>query len=289
MRQSWSNLELIKLEDGMPCGISLGFDFCAEHEMGTEGINHALELGHAGKTGLARFLAKPIDESNLRLALYERTKATKTIAAETRLVFHLRPEVAQDLASPKCTRRGLPAAWIEDGACDKPLKASWGKDGFCIRAFGDEERDMVRKLHDAARAGDLLVSSAGSANPFSRGGLCLTILSMIPQSVHDAVAEQEAEQKRLEAAVAKTKIEKTLTKAGLRWYALKPSWSDGFKSVKRPISAQDDDAAVAPKTKHPVMFFLNPMEQHKYNHGWFTVEELQDWAKGAGPIMKTAA
>lgn len=34
------------------------------------------------------------------------------------------------------------------------------------------------------------------------------------------------------------------------------------------------------------MFWLNPMNQKKYNHGWFTIEELQQWAKDNGPIVK---
>jgi hypothetical protein len=31
--------------------------------------------------------------------------------------------------------------------------------------------------------------------------------------------------------------------------------------------------------------FLNPMEQSIHNSGWFTVEQLEEWAKDSGPVM----
>jgi len=40
-------------------------------------------------------------------------------------------------------------------------------------------------------------------------------------------------------------------------------------------------------TKYPVMFWLNPQEQNKYRCGWFTVEELTEWAEDKGTIIKT--
>ena len=59
-------------------------------------------------------------------------------------------------------------------------------------------------------------------------------------------------------------LEKILEKAKCRYYALSLRW-------------KDDD-------KKEVIFWLNPMEQDKNNFGWFTVEDLKDWAKGKGKI-----
>ena len=33
--------------------------------------------------------------------------------------------------------------------------------------------------------------------------------------------------------------------------------------------------------------WLNPKEQHKYNYGWYTIEDLSDWLNDKGKIMKT--
>lgn len=286
MRQSSQDIELIILDDASPCGISLGHGYCAEHEMGREGINDALGINPALGSGLLKYHAKAIDPADQRLSLYERKKGTKTIPAETRLTFHQDPRRAQDLAQPKSTLWDLPSVWVRDGVADSKLSVSWDSRGFCIRAFGAEEREMVRKLHAAALDGDLLVSQSSSANPFSRSGLCLTILSMIPQKVHDEVAEKEAAQKRLDDAAAATGIKETLTSAGRRWYALAAGWSDSFKTIIRSGPGDERGPIERPETKHPVMFFLNPMEQKNNHSGWFTVEELEAWGRNEGPILK---
>lgn len=62
-------------------------------------------------------------------------------------------------------------------------------------------------------------------------------------------------------------------KAGLSWYALKPAWRDFFED---PVY----------QSEYKVIFFLNPEGQNKYNSGWFTVEELLQWIKGKGPVIR---
>lgn len=292
MRQSWNNLELIALEDQTPCGISLGFDYCAEHETSSLQFKKYLGVGYASQKGLRQHLAKPIEVDDPRLVFYNRDKATKTIAAETRLAFQIDQDYIWDSSASKSTSLSSThpksvAVFIKHGKSSRPLAAAWGSDGFCIRAFGDAEREMVRKLYAAALNGNLLISQAGSSNPFDGAGLCLTILDMIPQSVHDTIAEQEANQERLKKAVAETGIEKTLKDAGLSWYALSPEWSNFFKTIGRKDPATGQRIRIQPTTKHPVMFFLNPRKQDLYNYGWFTVEDLEAWAQNEGPVIKT--
>jgi hypothetical protein len=54
----------------------------------------------------------------------------------------------------------------------------------------------------------------------------------------------------------------------LGYFALSPSWKTNGES------------------KHPVMYWLNPRKQDKVNYGWFTVEQLEQWIEGKGPIPK---
>lgn len=58
------------------------------------------------------------------------------------------------------------------------------------------------------------------------------------------------------------------------YFALVPAWVGDKKR-------QD--------TSHGVYFWLNPMHQDRYNSGWFTVEELDEWLEGRGPVMKHAS
>ena len=61
-------------------------------------------------------------------------------------------------------------------------------------------------------------------------------------------------------------IEKELKKAKKEYHALTPEW-------KNPATRE-------------MWFWLNPRDQNQYNYGRFTLEELQEWAKDKGPIMK---
>lgn len=62
----------------------------------------------------------------------------------------------------------------------------------------------------------------------------------------------------------KTKIKKILDRAGKKYFALSPRWKD--------------------ENKKEVIFWLNPYYQDIDNFGWFTVDDLKDWAKGKGKI-----
>lgn len=68
--------------------------------------------------------------------------------------------------------------------------------------------------------------------------------------------------------VAATRIEEMLKKAGKGYFAL-----------SRP---RKNDAG-------ELTMWLNPMEQHKYESGWYTIKQLEDWAKDKGPVMKGCA
>jgi hypothetical protein len=67
-----------------------------------------------------------------------------------------------------------------------------------------------------------------------------------------------------------------LTKAKKKWFALSPKWSGEIKStVNGEINTQFD-----------VIFWLNPMDQHTNNAGWWTVEQLMQWGEGKGPVVE---
>jgi len=284
MRQSWSDLELIGTSDDAICGISLGYDYCAEHERGHASMGQALGVGHAGTSGLEQFLSKAIDAQDPRMVLYERAKATKTIAAETRLIFHTNARTSQELAAAKPNDGRLPAISVENGKSNRPLYASWNSDGFCIRAFGDDERDTVRRIHAALIQEDLMISSAASANPFGRGGLCLTILSAVHQSDHDSFAAAEDDARRLASAASATGIETVLKTSGRTHRALQARWSHEMKTVLRNTPEGDRKPVPRPKSAHPVIFFLNPAGPAEQS-GWYTVEELEAWCRGEGPVL----
>lgn len=85
------------------------------------------------------------------------------------------------------------------------------------------------------------------------------------------VRDEDARQ--LQTAAEKTGIAKKLKKSRPQLDALKPAWRDFFED---PVY----------QSEYKVIFFLNPEGQNKYNSGWFTVEELLQWIKGKGPVIR---
>ena len=57
---------------------------------------------------------------------------------------------------------------------------------------------------------------------------------------------------------------------GRAYLCLSPQWISGDR-----------------KSQHPVMYWLNPADQDKNNAGWFTVEELDQWIAGTGPVVNS--
>lgn len=128
-------------------------------------------------------------------------------------------------------------------------------------------------------------------NPFSHAGLVIAIVSRMPEQARAAVDASDAETVRLEEAVEATGIRERIEarrkdlsgwSGGPAFHALAPRWSSSIRTVMR----EGEEVALA--TEHPVVFFLNPARQKDHNHGWFTVEELDLWLEGGGPVIRKA-
>lgn len=141
------------------------------------------------------------------------------------------------------------------------LVFAWDADTFGLMDFTLEGKTRVDELHEAFLRGDVAIGRGA--------GLTFKILSRISKEECNEVLASDLDRRALETAAMKTGIEKELRAAGKSWYGLKPAWADEKKTVVR--------------------FFLNPVDQHINNFGWFTVDELRLWARGKGPVPKARA
>src|SRR5690606_5349289 len=106
--------------------------------------------------------------------------------------------------------------------------------------------------------------------PFHTGGLHFIIVSKTPDHIKQMLWLEHTDSNRILEAVEEIGIEEDLKAAGKRWFALSPRF---FK----------DEAG-----NEIIKFWLNPMEQHLNDSGWFTEEELRQWIKDEGPIPMKA-
>lgn len=258
-----------RTETGHIESVNLGADYAAEHEWGIERTEYRFGLDKSAAPGVPRRTITRVPEG----LIFD----TKRHIIECGVL-------ANGTAATEHARRTL--GRIHD---DEEIAGAWDQGEFAVlfpntQQGEDDLLDFVTAFHDLDVA--FLFQNVGS-NPFARAGLNLVIVSRLPKEIVDDLAEKDADHDALVAAVAATGIEARLDEWGKtenRWgakpyYALSPRWSEP------PMTVFDNRTL---ESKHPVAFFLNPREQQLYRSGWYTVEDLEAWMEGRGPVVKTA-
>jgi hypothetical protein len=253
MRKGY-NSEFLKDDNGNLLGINLGSDFCAEHEWGIDGIRRRFAIAKDSSVlGIQRRMINNVPENLIykEIQLNNKKYTVLILISPWALEYcNTKPEeewVPNDLKPYK-----------DDLVC------AWDENTFGI-LVSDKFSKEISKLHDAFQRKDIAVGIAPS-QVFNNGGLKFTIASKLSKEVVDDIYNNDIDAINLEKASEATGIHEILQKAGKNYYALSPRWKD--------------------KSKREVLFWLNPMEQHIHNFGWFTVDDLKEWANNKGKIMK---
>lgn len=285
MRRGNQDRQIIRNDAGELVAINLGFDFCCEHECGT--AQFYKRLGITGPTkklqGVESRRIQELDPNDVVVHEYK----TDTILVWN-YVRYCRTDEERAERLKDMPRELTAPTWSKAKDEDKEWSAAWssgpGSPDFGLR-FRKGSDDIIYELKAALDRKDVsLWTNAGGFG--GRGGLTLAITSKIPEDVNAKMIEGDLDAINLAKAATKTgikiKLETATTNdqnttgsswnAKFRFYALSPRWIDD-KS----------------KSKHPVVFWLNPMNQKENNSGWFTVEDLEQWIKGEGPIPKPDA
>lgn len=145
---------------------------------------------------------------------------------------------------------------------DRHIFTAWDDGSFGILVDETYKKELA-DLYDAFNKKDI-VFGMGRGNVFKNSGLLLIVRSAMSK---EELYEKDLDYLNLQKAAEKTGIAKKLKEVGKKYYALSPRWKDET-------------------TKKEVIFWLNPMDQHIYNSGWYGIEELMQWANNEGPIIK---
>jgi hypothetical protein len=153
---------------------------------------------------------------------------------------------------------------------EQTIGGAWSDDDFGISVTVNDKESFafIKKLAKAIEVGDFAVWQGGedSNNPFARAGLVVAIASLVPQELKDYMLKCHEDEKKLKDADEATGIKALLKEKNKGFFACSPHWmGERFKDTT---------------SNHPVIYWLNPMEQDENNYGWFTVEQLTDWANG---------
>lgn len=259
MRQGNEN-GIILNEQGQIVAVNLGADYCAEHEWGIRRIQIKFGFG--------------LNDSHFGL---ERRKITKSSTEllwvpEVKFEYFVRPRSRKLLKFAGLFYDGYNDSIEKAADCvkrtayaspEKDLISLWCESEFCVMAHKPEQIAQLQEVYNAFASNDIAIWRGGG-HVFKNAGLCIAIASRLSQEVLDNWKKGDEEQYQLTRDVEKTGIESKLKEANKGYYALAPR--------------RKDDGSI--------VFFLNPMQQDKNNSGWFTIQELEQWCAGTGPIPK---
>ncbi|MDB4330390.1 hypothetical protein N9948_01570 [bacterium] len=271
IRKAYNDCEfIVDKKEGLFHGLSFGWDFTADHEWGTEGIEKSFGLKKTDWKGTPVLGVKRtrINKVPENLHFFKSISGGENYTNLVLINLH-----KDDFRNYK-----------PEGTPSEDFSVSWCDDRFSISVRGKDNINAkyLKELHEAILKKDVSYIWTNKTNDkgikiSSRTSPTLLITSRLDREFVQNIYDYDLDQKNLAEAFEATGIEEFLKENKKSWYALKPSW-------KETIAETTDGRKI--KTDHPVIIWLNPREQKESNSGWYTVEDLKLWPKGVGPVPK---
>lgn len=250
MRDGTGSEFLFILRSPTIIGLRFGVDFVSEHERGIGDLEKAFGVspyrGTAHAIGMKRRQIQTVPEG---LRWMEGLSGGKRPASG----FFFSPyDTAAPHYVPSFRFRGESTLWT----------------AWCDREFGAFSTNLgeIAHLHCLYRA--LVAKDAamwvGGGDLVKNGSFVLAIASRIPHTIVLQWEEADKKEIKLRKDFAATGIEGKLRKANRAYFSLKPK--------------RGEDGELT--------FWLNPIQQEKYQAGWYTLEDLEHWAEDRGKVLK---
>jgi hypothetical protein len=250
--------DVLRLDDGTLFGFDLSSDYCSEHEWGLK-FTKVFGLNSKANHGLdRRQISKIPDESSSRILEHFIIEKDEKLSY---LIF----DYARTMEHIKLDRNRYNLV-VNDYKTN--VGSAWDENSFGI--VTNKYHDELKELHKAFLNKDIVLGLFGGG-VFENAGLKILIASRVPKSISKDWCDSDKNVEALDEESKKTKIHSVLEKAGKTFHALSPAWVSEIEDAK---------------TIHKVVYWLNPKEQKKYSHGWFTVEDLEDWSNDTGNVIK---
>lgn len=271
MRRGRDNGFLYDTDGTTLIGVDLGSDHVSEHEWGIKGTQDSfgIQFTDNAKLGLEKRSITKLPPSPDFTLVKKKNVAVLYFRHVGYVPSGKSAETEQaDSIKHAITQRELT---LYD---DHTLATAWDEDSFGVHATDPKQIAALEEIYEAFQRKDGAIWLGGGGNPFQNAGLVLAIVSRVPKDKAEGMRAVDEDRIKLLASAANTKLEAQLKAAGKSWFALSPRWA-----------ADTEFAKEKDKTAYDVVFWLNPREQDIHNSGWFTVEQLRQWAENKGPVM----
>jgi hypothetical protein len=155
-----------------------------------------------------------------------------------------------------------------------------------------KKKPKLQSLYNALVSGEVAVWLGGGGF-LMNAGLCLAIIDKVDDEKKAVMAKADKSNADLKVAAQKTGIKDKIDKKNEFWKQCQEVENGQRCYDKAPhaymaLSPAWSLSLAGSKTKYNVVFWLNPYHQQEVNYGWYTVEELEQWLEGKGPIPMTA-
>ncbi len=264
MRKAYHDVSIVRNEekDNQLIGVSLGYDYCAEHEWGIKGIKREFGIDNS-KIGIE---GRSITKGSV---LYKEKGNFALIrnADNFQITYYKLDEKNFDECLPHDLK------YLRE---DKEIHTAWAEDDFCVVG----PIDVIKELKEAFDNKNIAFATINTMAAFGGTSLCILIKDRIPQEAVDQMAyvdNKAIDLKKYEDEIGITKLkeQKYMSKYSSDfdkkkhkyWMALSPSWIN-YKN-------ENPDVKKRYNTEYNIKYWVNYGDDETY--GWFTVEQIKQW------------
>lgn len=273
MRQAYHDYQFLMINDQF-VGVSLGHDYCAEHEWGIKGIIRGLGIP---------------------------TTTRKNVGIKCRTITNAPMEDIQYCEFNEYTYliyRVNASRWSKTKLCDDDLRengftnknpelfkktgilTSWDENGFAIIGLGDESRIRLKLLYENFKIKNIAITYLGNNNPFTNSSLSILIADKMPKQFLDEMIKIDTQDLDLQNRIKKLDLVGKARKQGLdyhHFHAISPKFIQYGATSKQ---LQEIKKSRGWNTKYDVIVWVNGSADQGY--GWFTVEDVLEWISHGG-------
>lgn len=270
------------LIEGYP-GLLFKGAFCAEHEWGIGGLIDSLGIDKTLLGIEARTTSKKIDPAIIQFGetpTFLWLWIDRPYKTEARTL-----ELLKGLYEMGESSLGYQGGW------DDSSIGIWVHKEKAPQAIVAELKAIVKAAKNKER---LVITLGGGSNPFGGGGLVIAARSAIDKrpEINETYLKADLEAKALKEVW--TPIETRLklmmktpkfNKYQQRYYAESQYHRNEKELSYCYLGPKTLEAKPVENSKYPFMLWLNPDVQDLYDSGWYTVEQIEQWINGEGPVI----
>lgn len=265
MRRGYQEFGIIE-EDGVFYGISLGWDFCSEHEWGIQRLKESFGI-NSKKMGID---GRTITKNDKVIFIKEKNRALLRTKP-----WNYKPEYKiKDLLSTEL--------YIYDNN-DKKITTAWSKEDFGVFVEGEKNVALLEELYENFKKNNISIASLkGTVPAFSNSSLSLLIKDRLPKESLDSM--YNADKSAIDLVEYEKKIGVTALKEKTRGKgyegekyccACSARWIDYANKENR------DKIKKKLGTEYDIQFWINYSDDDD-NYGWYTAEEIIKWLSTPG-------